>query len=57
MAAVITAGQTVIRVSAPKPMDDARLEAKFRDLAGARADEWLRFVASLESLERVSLPG
>jgi 2-methylcitrate dehydratase PrpD len=56
MAAVITDGKTVIQVPAPKPMDDARLEAKFRELAGARADEWLRFVDSLESLERVSVP-
>lgn len=56
MAAVITAGSTLIRVPAAKPMDDARLEAKFRELAGRRADEWLRFVDALESLERVALP-
>jgi hypothetical protein len=38
-------------------MDDARIEAKLRELAGFRADEWLRFVSSLESTESVSLPG
>jgi len=38
-------------------MDDARLEAKLRSLAGPRADEWMRFVDSLESTEKVSLPG
>ena len=34
-------------------MDDARIEAKLRELAGARADEWMRFVYSLESTEKV----
>ena len=56
MAAVLSDGKTSARFLAPKPMDDARLEAKFRALAGARADEWMRFVDSLESLEKVSLP-
>jgi 2-methylcitrate dehydratase PrpD len=56
MAAIITDGKTTLRVCASKPMDDVRLEAKFRELAGARADEWMRFVESLESLDRVSLP-
>ncbi|MDQ5849414.1 MAG: MmgE/PrpD family protein [Pseudomonadota bacterium] len=56
MAAVIAGGKTVIRVGAPRPMDDARLQAKFRELAGARAGDWLRFVDSLDSLERVFLP-
>jgi 2-methylcitrate dehydratase PrpD len=57
MAAVITAGETVIRAPASRPMDDARLEAKLRELAGPRADAWLRFVDSLESTGSVSLPG
>jgi 2-methylcitrate dehydratase PrpD len=57
MAAVITAGETVIAAPASRPMDDARLEAKLRDLAGSRADEWMRFVSSLESTDSVSLPG
>jgi 2-methylcitrate dehydratase PrpD len=56
MAAVVLAGERVIRAPASKPMDDARLEAKLRALAGARADGWLRFVDSLESNPRVSLP-
>jgi 2-methylcitrate dehydratase PrpD len=56
MAAIITDGKATIRIPASKPMDDARLEAKFRELAGARADAWMRFVDSLDSTERVSLP-
>lgn len=57
MAAAITAGESVIRAPASRPMDDARIEAKLRSLAGPRADEWLRFVDSLESTEKISLPG
>jgi len=57
MAAVINAGGGEIRAPAAKPMDDARLEAKLRELAGASADEWMRFVESLEWTERVCLPG
>ena len=53
MAAIITDGETTLRIPAAKPMDDARLEAKFRELAGARADEWMRFVDSLDSGEQV----
>jgi hypothetical protein len=56
MAAVITAGQSVIRAPASRPMDDARIEAKLRELAGPRADAWMRFVYSLESTEKASLP-
>lgn len=56
MAAVITAGGHVIRAQASKPMADARIEAKLRELAGPRADAWLRFVYSLESIATVSLP-
>jgi 2-methylcitrate dehydratase PrpD len=56
MAAVVTADKSVIRAPASRPMDDARIEAKLRELAGPRADAWLRFVASLESAESVSLP-
>jgi hypothetical protein len=37
-------------------MDEARIEAKFRELAGSRAPEWIRFVDSLDSLHEVSLP-
>ena len=56
MAATITPGSRTIRAPAAKPMDDARIEAKLRELAGARADAWLRFVAELESAKSVSLP-
>lgn len=38
-------------------MSDAELEAKFRALAGPRADEWMRFIRGLDSSERVVLPG
>jgi 2-methylcitrate dehydratase PrpD len=57
MAAAITIGGRTIAAPASKPMDDARLEAKLRELAGSRADEWLRFVESLETADSVSLPG
>ena len=56
MAAAISAGGRTIHAPAAKPMDDARLEAKLRELAGARADQWLRLVATLESAAKVSLP-
>jgi len=56
MAAAITAGGRTIRAPAARPMDDARLEAKLRELAGARADGWLRFAGTLESAARVLLP-
>ena len=56
MAAAISAGESVIRAPASRPMDDARVEAKLRELAGPRADAWIRFVYSLESTEIVSLP-
>ena len=56
MAALITAGKAVISAPASKPLDDARLEAKLRDLAGPRAEEWIRLVGSLESTGRVAIP-
>ena len=56
MAALITAGKTVISAPASRPMDDARLEAKLRELAGPRADDWIRLARSLESTQRVTLP-
>jgi 2-methylcitrate dehydratase PrpD len=56
VAAIIAAGNSSFRIDAGRPMDDARLEAKLRELAGARADEWIRFVDSLESSDKVSLP-
>ena len=51
MAALITAGKTVISAPASRPLDDARLEAKLRELAGPRADAWLRF-ARLAGVDR-----
>lgn len=45
-----------LRCEAARPMDDARLAAKLRELAGPRADEWMRVVGSLESAVTVSLP-
>jgi 2-methylcitrate dehydratase PrpD len=36
-----------------RAMDDARLEAKFRELAGARATELLKIIASLDALDAV----
>jgi 2-methylcitrate dehydratase PrpD len=56
MAATIAVGGRTIRAPASKPMDDARIEAKLRELAGPRADAWLRFADSLESAESVALP-
>jgi 2-methylcitrate dehydratase PrpD len=56
MAAGITLGGNTISAPASKPMDDARIEKKLRELAGARAEQWLRFVESLESAAKVSLP-
>ena len=56
MAALITAGKTVVSAPASRPMDDARLEAKLRELAGPAADQWLRFAQSLESADRAALP-
>ena len=57
MAAVVTAGGKTINAPAARVLDDARIEAKLRELAGARAGEWLRFADSLESATRVVLPG
>lgn len=57
MAAIIAADGAIVRAEAPRPMDDARLEAKFRDQAGAEAGKWLRFVQSLETQDAVRLPG
>ena len=56
MAALVTAGKTVISAPASKPLDDARIEAKLRELAGPRADAWIRLVGSLESSPEVAIP-
>jgi 2-methylcitrate dehydratase PrpD len=57
MAARIRAGTESFEAPASRPMDDARLEAKFRGLAGGRACTLLDTVRSLERVQRVSLPG
>ena len=56
MAARIRAGTESFEAPASRPMDDARLEAKFRSLAGARAAQLLDTVRSLERLAQVALP-
>jgi 2-methylcitrate dehydratase PrpD len=56
MAAAISAGETLIDAPVSRPMDDARIEAKLRELAGARAGEWMRLVGGLESAGKVALP-
>jgi 2-methylcitrate dehydratase PrpD len=56
MAASLRLGARTIAAPAAAPMDDARIEAKLRALAGARADAWLGFVATLESTRAVALP-
>jgi 2-methylcitrate dehydratase PrpD len=56
MAARIRADGAAIEAPASRPMEDARLEAKFARLAGARAARLLETVRSLETLDRVSLP-
>ncbi len=56
MGSIMMYGSTTVRVPGPMPMYDAKLEAEFRVLAGAQPDDWLRFVDSLEPLDKVSLP-
>jgi 2-methylcitrate dehydratase PrpD len=56
MEAVVTDGRQTVRRARSRPMDDARLEAKLRELAGPRADAWLQFTDKLETAERVVLP-
>ena len=56
MAAVISVGKQTIDARASRPMDDTRIEAKLRELAGERADAWLRFVGGLESATTIDLP-
>ncbi|MFL6566975.1 MAG: MmgE/PrpD family protein [Burkholderiales bacterium] len=56
MAARIRADGVSIEARASRPMDDARLEAKFARLAGTQAAPLLATVRSLETLNRVSLP-
>jgi 2-methylcitrate dehydratase PrpD len=57
MEAVVSDGAQTVRLAESRPMDDARIETKFRELAGADADRWLAWVEALDSAERVRLPG
>jgi 2-methylcitrate dehydratase PrpD len=54
MAARVTAGAVTVSAPASRPMDDARLETKFRELAGARAPRLLEAIRLLETLEDAS---
>ena len=56
MAARIRTDTISLDAPASRPMDDARLEAKLRSLAGARASDLLEMVRTLEALPRVCLP-
>jgi len=56
MAALVTADGVTVRAPASRPMDDARLETKFRSLAGQRAEPLLKVLRSLETLEVFSAP-
>jgi len=56
MAALVIADAATIRAPASRPMDDARLEAKFRELAGESAERLLQTFRSLETLEAVLAP-
>jgi 2-methylcitrate dehydratase PrpD len=56
MAARIRTEAASFEAPASRPMDEARLEAKLRSIAGARASELLQTVRVLETLPRVSLP-
>jgi 2-methylcitrate dehydratase PrpD len=53
MAARIVTGVTSIDAPASRPMDDARLETKLRELAPQRAEGLLQIVSRLDSFERV----
>jgi 2-methylcitrate dehydratase PrpD len=56
MAARIRADAATFEAPAARPMDDARLEAKFRALAGAHAARLLDTMRALEGLREVVLP-
>jgi len=56
MAARIRADGVTVEAPESRPMDDARLEAKFVRLAGAQAARLLETIRSLDMQQRVSLP-
>ena len=56
MAALVIADAATINAPASRPLDDVRLEAKFRELAGASAERLLKTFRSLDTLEAVLPP-
>ena len=56
MAAGIIAAGVTIDAAASRPMDDARLEAKFRELAGQSGAPLLQTIRRLEALEHFNAP-
>ncbi|HWI36723.1 MAG TPA: MmgE/PrpD family protein [Burkholderiales bacterium] len=55
-ACIVEADGRVKRAELRQAMSDAELEAKFRSLAGAEADRWLKWFAGLEKAARVRPP-
>ena len=55
MAARIRLGTAIVEAPASRPMDDARLEAKFARLAGAQAARLIETLRSLEAQQHVAL--
>jgi 2-methylcitrate dehydratase PrpD len=55
-AAVVSIDGRTLRVEPRQHVTDAELEGKFRRLAGARGDAWLRWIDALDSQPRVELP-
>jgi 2-methylcitrate dehydratase PrpD len=56
MAAAISAAGASIAAPASRPMDDARLEAKFRELTGEEGAQLFKRVAVLDALQPFSPP-
>ena len=52
MAAIVNG----IQAPAARPMDDARIDAKLKELAGPAAEQWRRFVGSLETAPIARIP-
>jgi 2-methylcitrate dehydratase PrpD len=56
MAARVSAGAASISAPASRPMDDARLEAKFRSLAGKNAEPLLEMLRAMDASDPFSPP-
>ena len=52
----MAAGIGEVHIPAARRLDDARLEAKFREQAGSQAEAWKQFVDGLVSSAHVRLP-